>query len=186
MKGGKTNKMKQKAKYSARIGAPFKKEDAQEIGEFIEQNKGKTTEELLEEIRKAKKNIIYSYIEWDDKKASEQYRLHQVRNIVNHIEIEIISLGKKEPTILEVPIRAFPSVSKVSSTGLLEGERIYVSMKEGMENPNYKTQIIERAKTELQNWIIRYRIYLELANPITKISEAITDINKVLGVIEES
>jgi len=164
-------KVKIKKVYKARVGSPFSQDDAQEVGEFIyERCDGKTTPEILEEVKKHPKSKIYSLIEWDDKKASELYRLERIRNIVNHIHIDIIRIGNSEPIVLSMPIRAFQSVHKIdTTTGMYEGERVYVTAEEGMLNPDYRKQIIERAKTELKNWMDRYNQYQELANIISTI-----------------
>jgi hypothetical protein len=137
--------------YHARSGAPFKEDDAQDIGGFIRKCSGKQTEQILEEIKRNKDEVIYAYIEWDDKKASYQYRLHQVRNIINHIEVDIIRVGSSEP----VRIRATYSVVD-------EGKSIYVDVEAAFTEKEYKEQIISRAKKELENWVERYAIYKEL------------------------
>ena len=90
--------------YLARVGSPFKPDDAQQIGEFIYHLDDRSTPNILKHIRRNKSDPIAKYIEWDDKIASEQFRLHQVRNIVNHIEIKIESLGDGRP------IRMFHSI----------------------------------------------------------------------------
>lgn len=141
-------KMKQQKRYHAREGSPFKEKYAQTVGVFIESCKDKTTKGILKEIRKNPNHIINSLIEWDDKKASELYRLQQVRNIVNHIEIEIVGLDNK------TPIRAFYSINN--------GEESYKGFNEVFSNMSYRNQVIERAKIELDNWVERYHIYNEL------------------------
>ena len=147
--------------YEARVGAPFKAEDAQPIGEFIEKHSGESTTKILEEIRRNPKHPIHNYIEWNDKKASEEYRLHQVRNIVNHITITIKNVNN------DPPIRAFYNV-KESSTTI---GKIYVTLNTAMSEEYYHTQIIERAKTEIQHWMDRYRQYNELQSIINLIEE---------------
>ena len=160
-------KNKTKKVYLRRDGASFKKDDAQEIGEFIENCKNKTTRGILEEVKKNPKHKIYSLFEWDKKKAVELYQLQRVREIISHIELNIISIGDREPVSLNISVSAFKSILPQYETGMLEGERIYVPIKEGIENEVYRKQIIERAKTELKNWAIRYEQYQELQT-ITK------------------
>ena len=141
-----------KKKYLARNGAPFKVEDAQSIGEFIERNKDIGTKALLEVIKENKKEPIYQYIEWDDDQASYMFRLQQVRNIVNHIEIEIVETKNQEP------IRAFYSVQQVDDSK----DRVYVSMDTAFSSDYYRKQIIDRAIIEIKNWTARYERYGEL------------------------
>ena len=153
------SKTKQASKkiYEARVGSPFKQEDAQEIGEFIENCKDKTTKGILEEIKKHPENKIYSLFEWDKSKAIELYQLQRVREIISHIEINIISIGNKEPMNLNVSISAFKSVQPINSE-----ERVYASAEDYINNKVYRIQIIERAKTELRNWTEKYNQFREL------------------------
>jgi hypothetical protein len=150
-------KQETKKVYKTRVGSPFRSEDAQEIGEFIENCKDKSTRGILEEVKRNPKSKIYSYFEWDKKKAVELYLLQRVREIVSHLEIEIVRIGEHEPINLNVSVSAFKSVQPVNSE-----ERVYVSFNDGMNTEVYRNQIIERAKTELRNWMGRYNQYKEL------------------------
>ena len=156
--------MKIKKIYKKRLGAPFKEEDAQEIGEFIENCKDKTTRGILNEVKKNPKSKIYSLFEWNKNKAVELYQLQRVREIISHIEIEVIRIGSDEPVGLNVSVSAFKSVQPVNSE-----ERVFVSFDEGMNNEVYRKQIIERAKTELRNWTEKYNQYKELETIIETI-----------------
>jgi len=151
--------MKQQTKkiYKAREGSPFKQEDAQEIGEFIENCKDKSTRGILEKVKKNPKSKIYSLFEWNVKKRAELYLLQRVREIITHIEIEIISLGDSEPISLNIALSAFKSVKPINSD-----ERVYIPIEEGMNNEVYRKQIIQRAETELKNWMEKYNQYKEL------------------------
>jgi len=158
--------------YVARQGAPFKKEDVQEIGKFIEKCKDKSTRGILKEVKKHPESKIHSYIEWDIKKGSELYQLSRIREIVNHIEIEIIRFGNNDPVDLDVSISAFKSVCPEGSK-----DRIYVSVEEGMTNEHYREQIVSRAKVELKNWMERYEQYDELSKIIDALDEFKSDLS---------
>jgi len=152
--------------YVAREGSPFKQEDAQEIGEFIAKCKVKTTRGILQEIKRNPKSKIYSLFEWDKDKAVELYQLQRVREIVSHISVNIITIGNNEPVDLSISVSAFKSVSSPSTE-----ENIYVPISEGLNNSDYRKQIIDRAKTELNNWMERYQQYQELSNIINAIKK---------------
>ena len=137
--------------YTTRDGSPFKKKDAQAIGEFIENLKNKSPEAILKVIKKSEKNILHKYIEWNRAKASHKYQLQQIRNIVSYIVLEI----KDFPIDKDVPIRAFYSISA-------NKEKTYVSLDTVMNNQALRSQIIDRARTELYHWTERYRQYNEL------------------------
>ncbi len=158
--------MKENKIYKRRIGAPFKEEYAQEIGEFINECKDKTTRGILEEIKKYPKSKIYSLFEWDKNKALELYQLQRVREIVSHIEVEIVRIGGSEPVDLSVSVSAFKSVIPINSE-----ERVYAPFDDVMNNEVYRKQVIERARNELYNWIERYKQYKELEKIIHTLQE---------------
>lgn len=146
--------------YGTRPGAPFKKGHAQEIGEFIENISDRTPENILNAVAINKEHILYSYIEWDNKKAGYEYRLQQIRNIVNHITIETKKVGE------DLPVRAFFSVKKERN-----GKTpIYVTLNMAFSNEYYRNQILSQAKSELRNWRERYKQYKELSGIIKAIS----------------
>jgi len=152
--------MKQKV-YGARKGAPFKKGDAQAIGEFIDSIDVKSSKKILARIKKNKKHIIHGLIEWDDTIAGEEFRLQQVRNIVNHVTIEIKEIGDG------LPVRAFFSVTKQDN-----GENVvYVDLNQTFSDDYYRSQVISRAKSELSNWQERYHQYNELRGIVGSISK---------------
>lgn len=150
--------------YGAINGAPFKKGHAQAIGEFIEQSPDKSTPGLLAYIRDNPDHVIHDYIEWDDSVAAQKYRLEQVRNIVEHVYIEV------EDMETSVPIRAFFSVRDEDS-----GQPKYEPLDLTFSKEAHRKQVIQRAKNELKNWAERYRAYTELkplSRAIMKLLEA--------------
>lgn len=147
-------------KYYARTGAPFKGEHVQQIGEFIEGVENRTTENILNEIRSNPSHVIHDYIEWDDNKAADSYRLGQVRNIVSHVEVKILDVEEK------APVRAFQSVTIENSK---VNERVYVPIDYVFDHDFERKQVIGRALVELRNWRERYKIYKELHDVIDKI-----------------
>ena len=154
--------------YFARDGSPFRKQDAQAIGEFIENCPDKTTAGILNEVRQHKDHVIYSYFDWDKDIAAEKHWLSLVRGIVNHLEVTIVQIGDGVPKELDINIRAFQSVS---NDLISHKTKFYVSSDEGMNNELYREQIIARAKSELTNWVERYKIYRELDSIISAIEE---------------
>ena len=147
-----------KYQYEHRTGAPFKKEHTEDIGKFVYSVKERTTENILSEIRNKPNHVIHSYIEWDDKIASEKYRLQQVRNIVNHIEVTITTIGN------DTPIPMFVSINTVNGT-------TYEHISDAMNDKDMRKQVILRAKTELNNWVSRYQQYTELKKIICAVKK---------------
>jgi hypothetical protein len=151
--------------YYARRGSPFKEEDAQAIGEYIFNIERRTPENILKITKKDKDSPLNKYIDWDDKVASQKWRLDQIRQIVNHVVVEIRSIGDG------VPVRAFYSVTSVGQKGVS-----YVDVRTAFSNEHYRNQIVSRAIHELENWNERYRQYKELKGIVKILDEKIKKI----------
>ncbi len=132
-----------KKKYEARVGASFKKEEAQGYGERLEyiasENKGKITPSLVVEDGKNKSSPFHNYFEWNDKTASEQYRLQQARNLINHIIEVVVIEGKPSKQ------RSFFNVVNGG------GERVYVTLNKAVTTKSYRLQLLNQLITVLEN-----------------------------------
>lgn len=63
--------------------------DPQELGEYLRSlDPEERTPRNLYEKAKSPKNPFHKHLDWDDKSASEKYRITQIRNIVMVISIE--------------------------------------------------------------------------------------------------
>ena len=51
---------------------------------------GELTPEAIVQASKSRKSALHKLFEWDNEKASHQYRLQQARTIINNIEIVIV------------------------------------------------------------------------------------------------
>ena len=76
--------------YKAAPGAMFNDEEAQELGEFIQQfsdeNGGVNPKDLL---AVAKGTILGEQLEWDDVIAANKHRLHEIYTTLGHIEVKV-------------------------------------------------------------------------------------------------
>lgn len=144
--------------YKARQGSPFKKEEASIIGEIaekIEKKNGNITPILLVKEAESSRSPIHHLFTWNDTEAAKEYRLHQARNIINHLEYEIINDG-----VPNVGMRAYYPV-------ITAGERFYVSNEVAANSDDYAKQVVTRlirilegTQKELQafnqyRWLIR-------------------------------
>ncbi len=128
-------------KYKARLGAPFPKDRAQEVGcevERIKRDRKKLKPEFLVEEAQSKHSKLHDLFDWDDGIAAEKWRVQQARNIINHI-VEVIIVDE-EPQ----EVRSFFSVDNS------EGKK-YVSLKDIAKNSQYRAQLIDRANAYLGN-----------------------------------
>ncbi len=130
-------------KYEAREGSPFKKEYAQEYGERLEyiasKNKGKITPIMIIDDGRVADSPFIHYFEWNDKKASEQFRLQQARNLINHIVEVVVIEGKPSKQ------RSFFNVRNG------QGKTVYVTLKTAVTKQSYRMQILNQLITTLEN-----------------------------------
>lgn len=61
---------------------------------------GKITAENVLKIASNEDSSLHGLFEWDDTKAGQQYRLQQARNVINNIEVKIIT--DNEPVFISV------------------------------------------------------------------------------------
>lgn len=137
--------------FKARIGAPFKQDEAQELGEALDEIRQECDGELKIEIAlkeaKKKNNPLHNHLEWDDTKCGVEFRTQQLRNITNHIVEEIIVDGNP------IEQRSFLSVTNI------EGEDIYVSREEAIENVDYRKQLLDRMISTMENLTTTMKIF---------------------------
>ena len=145
---GCTNSLK---KFKARTGSPFKEEDAQVIGETIDEickrNGGKFKSEDIVKEAKSKKNPLHEYFEWDDNVCGEKYRLQQARNITNHI-VEILIVDDNP-----IEQRSFHHVMSV------EQEPVYVTLKDAIEEVDYRKQLLDKMIVTLENLTVTMKLF---------------------------
>lgn len=131
--------------YKAREGAPFKKAEAQEIGEYIEKlkdNKGEITPLDVVDSARSKSSILNKYFDWDDTEAAKQWRLQQARNILNHVvEVIVIDDGKNT----EVEVKAYYSVNAINN------KTAYVPLATMLNNKDYKKEVLIKALNTLED-----------------------------------
>ena len=139
-------------KYKAKKGARFNDEEAQVIGQTIEDlrdSKGHITPIELVKNAKNKNSPIHNFFEWDEGKAAEEYRLQQARDLVNHV-VEIVVIGGEE-----TEQRSFFSIVAE------DNGRVYVTLKDAIENEDYRKQLLSKAITQLENLTITMKMFKE-------------------------
>ena len=132
----------------------------------IQKDKGLTPEEIVK-VAKKKDNPLHDLFEWDNKVASDQWRLQQARVIVNEVKVIV---DKKE-------YFAFESVN-IQSDNSQNYNREYVPIVEILSNKDLKLQLIKSALQHLEYWEKQNSKYDELA-PIIKVAQSVrTKLNK--------
>ena len=152
--------------YVASAGAPFSEKKAQAYGEYlakIEKKEGILTPAKVVEKARSEKSIIHNYFEWEDSIAGEKYRIHQARQLMNHIEVEIIDNGDTE----NKTIKMFHNIQIIEESK----DRGYLSLSSIINSNDYRDQIIDRALAELVGWKKRHQQYSELKPVFVAIEE---------------
>jgi len=118
-----------------------------------------TPESVLEKA-KNKKTELHKCFEWDNSVAGEKYRLIQARDIIRHFVIVTPEKKEDAPKIRSYQIS--------TTTNKYEPTRLF------LQKPDEYKALLERAKTELENFKRRYQTLVEL-------EEVIESIDRLLG-----
>ena len=139
--------------FKARVGAPFKKHEAQVIGETLDSIRVKhggklKTADIVSEAKETQ-NPLHEHFEWDNNEAGEKYRLQQARMITSHIVEEVVISGNKEEQ------RSFMSVANV------DRENVYVSLEDATTVVDYRAQLLSRMINILENLTLTMKLFRE-------------------------
>ena len=132
----------------------------------VEQEKGLTAENLLEEAQR-KDSPLHDLFEWDNDEAGKLYRLQQARVIINEVKVIIES---KEYYAFENVQIAVPNILTNGTESLDEPpitQRVYKPIVEILNNTDLRSQIINSALRQHEYWERQNEKYSELA-PIVK------------------
>lgn len=146
-------------KYKAAKGAMFDDDQAQVIGdrieELAEENNGHVTPNIMVIDAEYKKSPLHDYFEWDDGIAAGRFRVRQARHLLGRIEVIIKTNGDEEP------VKAFHNVIILNEKEKTS-ERVYSPLINVLSDKEQYQQIIEKAFMELDGWRKRYKQYKEL------------------------
>lgn len=123
------------------------KADAQLVGEELEQIEMEGTldaERVVEFAKRNKKSELHKCFEWDDEKASKNWRLYEARKILCSISIEI----KEEPKKVQ---RVYVNIKDKDTE-----ERTFKNINEVLKNDEEYQQLIDKAKREFEGCKDRY------------------------------
>lgn len=135
------------AAYKWKTGSHNSKVSAQIVGETCEKLEAekRLNAQTLVDISRPKDSPTHSLFEWDNRKAAEEWRRHQARNIINSIEVVV---EEKEP------IRAFFNIEKKSSE--------YLSIATICREPGNYQSLLKQATAELKAFRMKYSRITEL------------------------
>lgn len=142
--------MRSQTKYKKTSGSPIREDDIQAVGNEIEnlmrEKGGELTPHDVVNHAKSKTSILHDYFEWDNKRASEQFRTWQARKILGSI-IEVVVVEKKNQEV-----RSFFNVKNANE------QRVYVTLNTTMTTKNYAQQLL----AEAEDYIVHFTKLLKL------------------------
>jgi hypothetical protein len=125
-------------------------------------------ETVLEEARRNPRSKFRKYLEWDDTKAGDQFRLVQVRRLIIVIR-EVVTIGEKQ-----IEITAWQSVTR--QTPEFRG-RVRVMARRAFSNPDWAEEIIAREMKEMRRVRSRLTAYTELRGIFAQLIGAIDQLD---------
>ncbi len=162
-------------KWRARSGARFSNQDAQIIGEHLEEIAGErgipyielSTEQILEDATDPRSPIHGYVFDCDDETAVLLWRRQTVRNMVNHLDIEMLDeVGET------IRVKAFHNyeIAPINETEI--PERRYGDMECIAENPENRAAIVVDYEGRLRYWAQMVRM-LGLEDEFQSVLEAV-------------
>ena len=118
-----------------------------------------TPENVLEKA-KGEETELHKCFEWDNSVAGEKYRLIQARDIIRHFVIVTPEEREDAPKVRSYQI--------TTTTNVYEPTRMF------LQKPDEYTELLKRAKNELEAFKQRYKMLAEL-------EEIFDEIDRLLG-----
>ena len=130
--------------------------------ERIESVYGSLTPENILDASKKRNAVLHNIFLWDNETAAHAYRLQQARNLINNLEITIISDGEER----QMPV--FESIVK-------DNKRMYKNI-EQLTPPDVE-QIRATAICEINAWKNKLAFFSQFAKATKKLDQAVTLLN---------
>jgi len=133
----------------------IKREKAyKKVLDAIRKRDGVIRPEALVRDAEAKKHPMHHEFEWDNRKSGHYWRVHQARNIINSIVVDVMDIGMQAYEVV-VPVQ--------------NGERKgYYPIQEIMSDNDLRGQVIKKAVSFIKHWQAKYASYKELSGLINK------------------
>lgn len=156
-------------------------EQAHAAFETIRKRDGKLTAPAVVDEARPEESVLHEDFEWRDDIAAEKYRQQQARQMISAVRIV---WEEKSP-----PVRAYVNVRLVEQDALSAADamhpaeepaakepptRCYMPLEEVLERPQLRTQMLEDARRDAQNFRQKY-------NTLEAIAPIITGIDAVFG-----
>nr|DAS10042.1 MAG TPA: hypothetical protein [Caudoviricetes sp.] len=153
-------------------------EQAHEAFETIRKRDGKLTAPAVVDEARPEESVLHEDFEWRDDIAAEKYRQQQARQMISAVRIV---WEEKSP-----PVRAYVNVRLVEQEALNAADamhpaeeltakeppaRCYMPLEEVLEQPQLRTQMLEDARRDAQNYKQKYSTLASLASIMQAIDQ---------------
>jgi hypothetical protein len=132
------------------------------LEQICEKHDGVLTAELVLREAKKKTSPLHTHFLWDDTEAARQYRLIQAGDLIRKVKV---TYSPQEDVSYRV--RAFFNVVQAGDNE--EGKKIYVPIKEAMNNPSYREQLLAEAKRDADTFVKKYKVLTEVKDIVNTI-----------------
>lgn len=151
--------------YKFRLNGIMKHIDAEEAVrelEWIKDNFGAITPDIVVEVASNKASPLHNYFEWDNRIASEKWRLQQARVLINNIEVQVIKDGGEKTYVAAYEIGAERTYKNITTFD-----------KDDIEF------VKETTKREITYLKKKLSVYNKFDNVVFTLDEAILEIEKI-------
>jgi quinol monooxygenase YgiN len=153
-------------------------EQAHAAFETIRKRDGKLTAPAVVDEARPEESVLHEDFEWRDDIAAEKYRQQQARQMISAVRIV---WEEKSP-----PVRAYVNVRLVEQEALNAADamhpaeeptakeppaRCYMPLEEVLEQPQLRTQMLEDARRDAQNYKQKYSTLASLASIMQAIDQ---------------
>lgn len=144
---------------------------AQAVGEelsLIHETHGSLTPALVVQESKPKTALLHSCFEWNDKKAADEFRVYQARQVINCVHVVPETPNAK-------PVQAFINVRVYEDSKDDPHEnrgRAYLTAEMVASDAGLREQHLANIKGRLRNLRMEHASFVELSNVWTEIDAA--------------
>lgn len=118
-------------------------------------------------------SVLHGFFEWDNRRAADAHRLHQARQLLGHLKVIYHdALGN------EIRVREYVRLVH-ESPATHELRSGYFPRSRAMTNSNLEQQCVERAITELESWMNRWRGFRRIEATYTSVQMALSSLRKL-------
>ncbi len=129
------------------------------------------TTEMVVEAAKDPTSPLHGYFTWDLQKAAAKQWLTEARRLIQSVRYVVVSQDTGEP----VRVRAVVSTKIVDQRDTLVKHHGWIDRKALLRQKDTRKKLIERARTELRQWALRYCDVEELAPLRQVVNEALAE-----------